>query len=70
MSHFRDLLHPIANVSNSAFGVYLGVDFCGVLWPKLTFNRRALVGDNCTHIAHKPAVLVDPGFEFKLYPWC
>ncbi|KAL1940341.1 hypothetical protein VTO73DRAFT_8913 [Trametes versicolor] len=63
-------LLPVARFYNSALMCYIGGSHFGVVWPRLTFKSRGLVGDEVeAGCALRRNVLKRLGIDSKLYAW-
>lgn len=62
-------LLPVARLSNTALLCYVGARHYGVLWPRLTFASRGLVGDDVAQSELHDDALNKVGVDTKLYAW-
>lgn len=62
-------LLPVARLSNTALVCYVGAQHYGAVWPRLTLESRALVGDEAEQQESVQEALEKMGMESKLYAW-
>ena len=70
-SQYGNAVLPICTSYNTATAVYVGPRRFGMLWPRLTFARRGLVGRvtrEGSDVYDQFLDLID--VEIKLWPWC
>lgn len=66
----QDIITPACHAPLTAVAVYASPQHFGMLWPTLTFARRALASGIIRSPSADDAYLLDMGFEVKLWPWC
>ncbi|KAI9060908.1 hypothetical protein FKP32DRAFT_1605164 [Trametes sanguinea] len=64
----RSSLTPLVRTPTTAAMCYLGPSHMGVMWPSLTFDHRALLGDIHSE-KKKKSIADDLNFSTKLYAW-
>lgn len=68
-SHGHALL-PLCHAPSSALMAYLNPQHFGLLWPRLTFNRRAMPSDSSQNTSRWVKLLRrELQFNSKLWPW-
>ncbi|KAI9058812.1 hypothetical protein FKP32DRAFT_1680518 [Trametes sanguinea] len=62
-------LSPLVRSPSTSAMCYVGATRFGVLWPSLTFARRAMLGEFPPSSSKKSSIADDLGVDNKLYSW-